>query len=161
MQATGSMTDEKSAPAGGVTWVVVADARRAGIYSRQKRFSELEPLQVLEEPQARTHERDLVSDAPGRSFDSHGTGRHAMEPGETTKHHIRGAFARRVAGELEVGRRAGHFEHLVIVASPDMLGELRAHLDRATRQCVVLEVDKDLTGHEPAAIAAEIDAHAP
>ena len=72
------MTSNTNEPATGVTWVVVADASRAEIYSRQKRFSQLEPVQHLIEPEARSKEQELASDAPGRAFDSRGEGRHCL-----------------------------------------------------------------------------------
>lgn len=39
----------------------------------------MEELEGLKHPASRAHERDLISDRPGRSFDSFGSGRHAME----------------------------------------------------------------------------------
>lgn len=152
------MTDNSGGPATGVTWVVVADASQAEIYMREKRFSELESVQRMTEPAARMKEGDLVADSPGRSFDIRGGGRHAMEPDHSEKERIRADFAGRIAAELEAGRNAGQFQHLAIIATPDMLGALRASLSATTRRLVVLEASKDMTGMEPAAIAREIDA---
>lgn len=152
------MRDKPDGPQTGVTWVVVVDAGRAEIYSREKRFSELEPVQTLDEPDARTRERDLKTDAPGRAFNSHGTGRHAMEPDQSPKARLREAFAERIAAELEAGRIANQYRHLAIVATPDMLGALRGELSRATQQLVSREIAKKMTGLGPAAIAAELDA---
>lgn len=151
------MTDGEHRPMTGATWVVVASASQADIYLRQKRFSALEIVHRLKEPDARAKEQDLSSDAPGRSFDSHGSGRHAMEPDHTGREHLREDFARRIAAEVESGRAADHFQHLMIVASPDMLGALREQLSAAARQLVSLEISKDLTAKGPSAIGVEID----
>ena len=147
-------TDELSS---GVTWVVVASADRADFYLRQKRYSQLESVQRLEEPGARSKEQDLVSDMPGRAFDSGGQGRHAMESSHTGKEHLRESFVHRIAEALESARSAGRFQHLVIVAAPAVLGELRAQLSGATQKRVTVEIAKHMTGQEPAAVAALID----
>lgn len=145
----------------GVTWVVVASAERADIYSRQKRYSQLEPVQRFDEPRARLKEQDLVSDTPGRAFDSGGQGRHAMEPDHSGKDHLRESFVQRIVENLESARGANRFQQLIIVAAPAMLGALRAQLSGATQQRVVAEVDKHMTGREPAEIAALIDSDRP
>jgi protein required for attachment to host cells len=142
----------------GPTWVVVADASRADIFLRHKRHSPLEAVQCLTDSEARSKEQDLVADGPGRTFDSAGKGRHAMEPDHTEKEHLRQTFAHRVAHVLESARQADRFKHLVIVAGPAMLGELRAQLDAATAKLVLAEFNKELTGHAPEAIAKLIDA---
>lgn len=140
-----------------VTWVVVADSGRADIYSRQKRFSPLEPVQRLTEPEARSKEHDFASDAPGRSFDSHGQGRHAMEPDQTAKEHLRERFVRRISDVLESARNDDRFQQLVIVAAPAVLGALRQQLSQPVQQQLVAEIDKNMTDQDQAAIASLID----
>ena len=140
-----------------VTWVVVADSGRADIYSRQKRFSPLEPVQRLTEPEARSKEHDFASDAPGRSFDSHGQGRHAMEPDQTAKEHLRERFVRRISDVLESARNDDLFQQLVIVAAPAVLGALRQQLSQAVQKQVVAEIDKNMTDRDQETIASLID----
>jgi len=151
------MTSDTGGLITGVTWVLVADSSQADIYSRQKRLSQLESVQHLTEPEARSREQEFASDSPGRSFDSRGDGRHAMEPDHTGKDHLRETFVRRIASVLESARNANSFQNLVIVAAPALLGELRSQLSSTTQKLVVAEIDKHMTGQEPAAIAALID----
>ena len=141
----------------GVTWVVVADGSRARVFSRAKRFSDLQPVEVLEEPNARTRERELISDRPGRSFDSHGSGRHAMGSDSSTKDEILEEFARRIAHRIEAGRTSGDFRHLILVAAPAVLGAIRLILSHASRQLIVSEVSKNLAHHEAADIQKILD----
>src|SRR5215471_13213266 len=61
------------------TWLIVANSSLARIYKIEKR-SELKELKVLEHPESRLHNLDLVSDKPGRDFESAGIGKHALEP---------------------------------------------------------------------------------
>ena len=53
------------------TWVVVADRSRARLFSVATPKGPLEELEDLVHPEARSHERDLTSDRPGRSNDQH------------------------------------------------------------------------------------------
>ncbi len=151
------MRKKSSELAAGPTWVVVADASRADFYIRHKRFSPMEPVQSLTSPDARAKEQDLGSDAPGRAFDSKGSGRHAMEPDHSGKEHLRENFAHQIADELDAGRVANKYQHLVIIAAPHLLGDIRGKLSRATRQLVTTEIDKEMTALDISAICTEID----
>ena len=142
---------------GGVTWVIVADASVAEIFSRRKRFGSLETVHRLEEPDARAREQAFGTDAPGRSFDRSGQGRHAMEPDHTVKEHLREVFASRIADDVEAARVEGRFQRLVLVAAPKLLGELRERLSRPALKCISAEFAKDMTGRSPEEIAALID----
>jgi protein required for attachment to host cells len=142
----------------GATWVVVADSSRADFYVRHKRYSPMEPLHNITAPDARTRERDLGSDTPGRSFDSKGSGRHALEPSHTAREHLRENFAHLIADILDAGRVENKYQHLVIVAAPKLLGDIRAKLSSATQQLVSAEIDKDMTGQDLSVICALIDA---
>ncbi len=151
------MSRRTSELSGGQTWVLVADSSRANIYSRHKRYSQLEAVQSLTEGQARAKEQDLVADEPGRTFDRAGQGRHAMEPTHTEKEHLRTNFVQRITDVLESARQSGQYKQLIIVAAPAMLGELRGQLDTATLACVVAEFNKEMTGQQPDVIAKLID----
>jgi protein required for attachment to host cells len=140
----------------GVTWVVVADAAHAQIYARPTRRAPLELVQTFAEEQARAAEHDLLSDSPGRTFDSRGAGRHAKQPEHTMKQNLREAFARHIAEFVEAGRTANRFAHLAIVAAPALLGELRAHLREPTLRLLDVEIHKHMTTAKPAEIAAAL-----
>ncbi len=142
---------------GGI-WVVVANAGRADIYSRHKKRGPLEVVQCLAEDQASAKEQELVADEPGRTFDSGGHGRHAMEPRHTEKDHLLTSFAQRIAQSLESARKASRFDQLIIIAAPAMLGELRHQLDEPTASLVTMEFDKELTDRDPETIAKLLDA---
>ena len=51
----------------------------------------------------------------------------------------------------------GHkIEHLVVIAAPRTLGEMRRHYHKQTERAVVTELAKDLNGHPPAEILAQL-----
>ena len=142
----------------GITWIVCADGNKANIYLRRHRFSQFEAVQSLDEPEARLRERDLVSAAPGRSFDSVGQGRHAMEPDHTEKHRLKQDFAHRIVDVVESGRKSGQFGRLALVAAPAMLGMLRNQLSDTTAKLIVAEISKDVTCEPTEVIAKLLDA---
>lgn len=139
------------------TWVVVADASHARIFSAEKSHSPLVELEDLSHPEARLHEQEMGSDRPGRAFDSNGMGRHAMGKEVPPKKHEAGRFARLICDKVDHARATGSFEKLYIVAAPAFLGTLRNCMSDVMQKAVAGEVDKNLTTHDP----AEIRRHLP
>jgi protein required for attachment to host cells len=60
------------------------------------------------------------------------------------------SFAAGIASELNKRVLDGKIDHLIIVAAPRTLGELRKHYHKALSAVLVGEVAKDLTGHSTA-----------
>jgi len=139
------------------TWVVVADSTRARIFNAESSSANLAETEGLLHPESRLHDRDLTSDLPGRSFDSKGSGRHAMESPTDPKHELAIEFARAIARHLEASRVKKDFEQLVIVAAPSFLGLLREQLSATCRKLVAFELNKNLVQQSP----DEIRAHLP
>ena len=131
-----------------VTWVVVAESSRARIFAADGPRKGLEEIAGLSQPAARLKEGDLVSDAPGRSFDSGGQGRHAMGNDSDHKHHEAESFAREIAGRIDAARKSRDFEQLILVAPPHFLGLLRRYLTPACAATVVATVNKNLVQHQ-------------
>jgi protein required for attachment to host cells len=126
------------------TCVVVADSYRARFFDVESVNGPLLEVKTLLQPDARLSERELVSDTPGRAKEGSDR-RQTMEPrtGAKTQNSIE--FARLVAHELGQALNEGRYTQLIIVAAPSFLGELRKHLDKQTRNAVVLEMGKDLS----------------
>ncbi len=80
-----------------------------------------------------------------------------MEPDHSEKANIRANFAKSIADELELSRQMHRFSHLILVAAPAMLGELRAQLSAETAKLVRDELDKDMTAETAARIAELLD----
>ena len=128
------------------TWVVVADSTRARILTLEQRA--LTELEDLVHPASRTADHDLVSDRGGRTFDSSRQGgRHTMEPQHTPKEVEVEAFARELAQRLHAARARGEFDELILIAAPQFLGQLSAHLDEVTQRLVTRRIDKNLARH--------------
>lgn len=126
--------------------VLVADGRKS-LFLRNEGDDEFLNL-VVDDQRAHTDlkDRELKSDAPGRSFSSVGARRSAVE--ETDYHQQEeDRFAADTAALLAKRAQANGFEQLIIVAPPRTLGELRQHYDKAVEAKIVAEVDKDLVNH--------------
>jgi protein required for attachment to host cells len=136
-------------------WVVVAESSRARLFRRAGRV--LEELEDFAHPQGRARNRDIDADKGGRSFDSTGRGRHAMERHRDAHRTEVAVFARQIAARLEAGRTANEFERLVLIAPPQFLGELRAALDPDTAALVSHSIDKNLVHATPEDIARHLD----
>ena len=130
------------------TWVVIADGARAFIMANTGPGSGLTlvPGSPHEHDTAKTAE--LGSDRPGRTFAStHSGTRHAMEPKVDWHQFEEQKFAKDMAKLLDAARNRKAFDHLVLVAPPHTLGDLRAALDKQTKALVTAEIAKDLTRH--------------
>lgn len=126
--------------------VLVADGRKS-LFLRNEGDGEFLNL-VVEDQRAHIDlkDRELKSDAPGRSFSSVGARRSAVD--EADYHQIEeDRFASETAALLAERAQANGFEQLIIVAPPRTLGELRQHYDKAVEAKIVAEVDKDLVNH--------------
>ena len=87
--------------------------------------------------------------ATGVDQDNHGSG---------ARHHISSAnpdhgqveedsHSAGVADLLNKEVASGKIKHLVVIASPRALGELRKHYSKRLSAVLLTEIDKDLTGH--------------
>ena len=131
-------------------WLVVADAGRASFYLADTPKGPLQEIQNVIEPNSRLPERDLVTDSrPGRTFDSGGPGRHAVEPHTPPSEVEADRFARWLADRIDMARKQDRFLHLGLLAPQQFLGLPRNALPEETARRVVLESDKGLTRDTP------------
>ncbi len=128
------------------TWVLVADGEKA-LFLRND-LDDMNPdLNVVRiEKQENPSDREQSANRPGRMADN-GTGqRSALD--DTDWHEIaKERFADDLADMLYKLAHKGAFSRIVLVAPPNILGELRSKLHDEVSNCVVAEVDKTLTNH--------------
>ena len=110
----------------------------------KKIFRELEDLT---NPDARLHEQELMSDRQGRTYDSRGNNRHAMELKTGPAKQVAIRFAKDICKQLEYHRN--EYEKLVLVAPPTFLGLLRENLPATLAKRVVRDIDKELVQKKP------------
>ncbi|WP_105103101.1 host attachment protein [Microbulbifer pacificus] len=137
-------------------WVLVANHTHARVFEAEKRAGSLHEIESLVYPEGRMKGRDLITDAPGRAFDSNGQGRHAMaKPTDLRKEGAR-KFARDIAHALERGRQEGRFDRLYIVAEPSMAGSLRLSMSTPCLATIAGESRKNLTTCNSEEIRAQL-----
>ncbi len=124
-------------------WVVVCDGAKALVLENvgDEMFPNLKTREVYQQDDPKTHEQG--SDAPGRSIQSVGTKRSAMEQ---TDWHDQGEhrFLEMLAVRLDAAVQAGTMKSLVIAAPPRALGVLRQVYSAGLRRVLRAEIDKDL-----------------
>lgn len=147
-----------------ITWVLVADARQAQIYmpkrierriplagnGKQRHTSERverELTAILVKPLSAESAKDYEtgSNKTGMVFESFSSARHMAEPHLDARKEVKRHFARRIADFIGGAKNGEAFDRLVIVAPPEMLGEINASLDEHTRRKVTAKVAKELT----------------
>ena len=138
------------------TWVLVADAARARIFSWADFQGPLVEEQDLANPEGRRKDRELAADRPGITYSSKGFGSAHRMQGNSVNDSAVDAFARTLADTLKAGLDKHCCERLVLVAPPEFLGRLRSHLDRRTEKAVVESLANDLSLETPEAIFARL-----
>ena len=128
--------------------VVVADRAHAHVYETPRPGATLERIATIGNPNARLHERDLGTYAPGRSFNRSAGIHQTYATEHTRKQHEAERFARVVGKTVALSLRSARCGGVVLVASPRLLSAIRRSLSKATREKIVREIPKDLV-HRP------------
>lgn len=123
-------------------WVVIADGVEARIFE-QDPSQNLKLLKELSSAEGHKLTHELVADRQGRSFDSHGMARHAMESHSDPQAMAKEQFIKFVASQLNAAALEGKFDSLTLCAPPRVLGELRQFLDDRAQKLVKTELGKD------------------
>jgi len=127
------------------TWIVIADGAHARIVLNDGPGKGVKAGPERQFSAINVPGRDIMADRPGRTFDSAGQGRHAMEPRTNPRDVEQQKMFRELTKYLEQEAKKGSYDRLVIVAPPRALGSLRSELSARARAKVTGELDKDLT----------------
>ncbi len=138
-------------------WVVVADGEKA-LFLRNEGDATYPNLQVVREiGQENPPTREQGVERPGRYADGPSSHKSAFD--EADWHRLgKARFADEIAQLLYRMAHRGDFDHLVIVAPPMVLGEMRKKLHAEVADRVVAEVPKTLTNHAVPEIEAILKA---
>lgn len=129
------------------TWVLVADSEKA-LFMENVTDAQDPHLQVRrKDEQDNPSDREQSANRPGRFNDGPSVHRSAVD--DTDWHELaKERFAADLSDRLYKLAHQGEFDRLVLVAAPDVLGELRKNLHQEVTDKVVGEVAKNLTNHE-------------
>ncbi|MEY8801062.1 host attachment family protein [Leisingera sp. XS_AS12] len=133
------------------TWVLVADSEKA-LFLENVTDTQDPHLKVRrKDEQDNPSDREQSANRPGRFNDGPSVHRSAVD--DTDWHELaKERFASDLADRLYKLAHKGEFEQLVLVAAPEVLGELRKNLHQEVSDKVIGEVAKNLTNHETSKI---------
>ena len=128
------------------TMVVVADSEKALFMVNLTDGDDPNLEVVRKDEEENPPDREQSANRRGRVQESAGSGVSAYQ--ETDFHELqKDRFASDLADKLYRMAHSGRFEHLVIVASPQVLGVLRDEMHKEVAGKVVAEIPKTLTNH--------------
>ncbi|TGQ53236.1 host attachment protein [Mesorhizobium sp. M1C.F.Ca.ET.193.01.1.1] len=124
-------------------WVIVADGEKA-LFLRNQGDTKYPNLQVVQEmEQENPATREQGTDKPGRYAEGP---RSAIE--ETDWHRLgKERFADDIADRLYKLAHRGDFDEIVLIAPPQVLGEMRQKLHKEVCDKVKAQIPKTLTNH--------------
>ncbi|BCH14657.1 MULTISPECIES: host attachment protein [unclassified Mesorhizobium] len=127
-------------------WVVVADGEKA-LFLENRGGTQYPDLQVVQEmEQENPATREQGSDRPGRYSDGPSVHRSAVE--DTDWHRLgKERFADEVAERLYKLAHRGAFKEMVLIAPPQVLGDMRRKLHKEVAEKITVEIPKTLTNH--------------
>jgi protein required for attachment to host cells len=127
-------------------YVFVGDGRKALVLRNEgdAQYLDLKTERVFTDNNPPTHEQG--TDRPGREHSSVGAGRSSVS--QTDWHDLEEhKFAHEVAAALEKVVRDRKVEHLIVVAPPRALADLRKAFHPDVKKIISAEINKDLTKH--------------
>lgn len=127
-----------------VTWILVANARNARVFSQSGPNKALE-LVKESEAENTAHEPPRVD--PGRA-----SPKHDEQPSRIAARE----FAQQLASELNSARVRGSFNRAILVAPPGFMGLLNAELDAPTAALISDRLDKDYTKEDAQQLGAHL-----
>ena len=127
------------------TLILVADGEKA-LFLRNEGDEKYLNLQVeSKQSQDNPPTREQAANRRGRMTGGSGN-KSAVE--DTDWHELaKDRFASELSDILYKRAHKGEYEHLLIIASPSTLGELREHLHQEVTDKLIGQIDKDLTNH--------------
>lgn len=128
-----------------VTWIIVADGAHARLFVNEGVGKGVHELKDRAFVGSRKQNQEIQADRPGRTFDSAGQGRHAIEPRTDPQQHQEREFVREVVEWIAAEPQAARFDRLVLIAAPHALGDLRALMPKTLADKVTAEIPKNLT----------------
>ena len=160
------------------TWTIAANSGRARIFSDAEAAQSLQEIEDMVNPAAHARELDLVTDKMGQTAATNtthniggtqgvasdlngkaGAPGKTYQPAQTPTEREAEKFAKDIAGYLLQAQQQGRFQHLVLSASPEFLGVLRANIDPQIKSLIKREINKDYTHSNGQELRAQLDAH--
>lgn len=132
-------------------WVLVADKSRAVVFAQHLRHFHF----VYEIGKKDKAIDGLDNDSIGRGG-NYNSGRHNFTPSMDQSRQEEQALAKDICKWLDLQLMRDRFQELVLVAQPQMLGEIRKNLNKRLSDTIIAQSDKDLTNHNEYDLTVEL-----
>lgn len=130
------------------TWVLIANGERARFFERHAQDHALIELADFTYPYLSLGGTASGGDLTGAAGKGHGRSGHAgtqFEPHTDAKDKAQASFARQLADYLNEGAATQRYQALVLIASSQILGEIKPCLDPLAQKALERTVPSDLT----------------
>lgn len=136
--------------------IVIADGEVAKIMRLQEKG--FERVHEIKQPDMHVDGRDNQDKGRGSGVGGNGAsaGRHAYEPSMEEGRQEEMALAKKLALWLDRALSQQQFSALVLIAAPQMLGELRKCLSKQVEDAIIAESNKHLTRHPENQLPTEL-----
>jgi protein required for attachment to host cells len=150
MRSTLGMKQEKPAR----TWLILMNRTRARVFEWRPDYENLELVKSWEFPEGKMKGSDLISDQPGRVFNSktfsrggHQTGapRHSYSNRESPQTILEVKSVRKVIDWIEKNKEIKKVSELVCVAEPRIMGIIKKLLNRKYHDDLKRKWEKDFS----------------
>ena len=137
-----------------ISLLVIADSQEAKIFEKigDKNF-DLHFISKIEAELDSNHEK------PGRTFNSTGSIRHAIEPHTDRRQVEKHKFAEKISHALVELEKEKHFEGFILLASNKMLEELDHTLSEQLKHKITHKLAKDLIEFSTADLKEYLEKH--
>lgn len=127
-----------------ITWYLIADAAHARVLVSSANNGPLLVVPEFSLAASLPRSSAVGFDRPGRTHESVGSTRHALQPKSDPHRRMKRDFAKLIADKLDAAAAIHAFDRLVVAAPPTMLGDLRQEFSQHVTERVIAEVAKDL-----------------
>ena len=127
------------------TCLLVADSARGRLFKVDRKAKVLVEIKEFLNPEARLHKKEFMNDAPGRSYDSKGQGRHAMQKIDNSKDKSREQFANNIVQYLDGLYKSQKLNQIIIVAPSKLMGFMNSKLSNLECDQIVQKITKELS----------------
>lgn len=137
-----------------LTWVLVADGQQARCLEGEGRLEVLHEVPEMKLSADDFPSRHNESEPRGRIQESASSERHAIEPRTPPARQRERDFAKAVAARISAAHEK--YDHLVLLASPKTLGDLREFISKAAQNKITAEAAKDFTNSTDKEVAERL-----
>lgn len=127
------------------TWLLVANGSEARLFETEFRPKTLTLLQDYKHPESREKGSELASDRPGHYLGDAGASHGAFNEPTDPKEYEMERFAGELVKNLEAGRLANSYQHLIIASSPKFHGLLNQQMNGHLTKLIDKHINKDYT----------------